>query len=235
MLRTLGLVFATVLAAGSVLAADERYDATVWADVEIDDTGRAIAVEFPGKVAGSALADNLRKQIQSWQFEPAKHDGNPVAAKTSLELTLDVDARGSQATVKVKEALPAPRPVKSDAPKYPPEALRAHAAGEVWVEFSVNADGTVSDVSAKAPKVDKRLVQAAIDSVSTWRFKPEVVDGIPAATRAGTSIAFWLGGPNQRPPSKYPGGLRRSLDGLGSDAIVAESHVKLKTDLSAAM
>jgi TonB family protein len=235
MLRSRILAFAaTLLVAGTTFADGERYDTMVWADVEIDANGRAVAIEFPGKVAGTALAENLRQQIASWEFEPAKHNGVPVSAKTSLEVVLDIDARGAQATVKVKNAAPSPRPIKQTPPRYPDAALRAQSQGAVPIEFLVNADGTVSDVRANAPGVDKRLVKATVDTVSTWTFRPEVVDGIPASTRVKTTIAYWSGPANRR-PKNLPGSEPSSPGDLGSDALVADSHVKLKTDPAAAM
>ena len=224
------------LAATVALAKDERYQATVWADIDVDASGHAASITFPGKVAGTAIADNLQRQIATWQFEPAKRNGEPVAASTSLQVALDIDASGDQAKVTVADAIPSPRLVKNDPPRYPEDALRAKAGGVVWVEFVVGADGSVSEISTAgtAPKVDKRLVKAAVDCATKWQFKPESVDGVPVATRAKTTVAFWIG--NGRPPANLDKGAplqRRSLDALSSDPVIAESHLRLKTEFGA--
>jgi protein TonB len=74
-------------------------------------------------------------------------------------------------------AAPAPassqlRAVSTPAPRYPPEALRAGQSGEVQVEFTVAADGSVINarvVRANPPRVFDR---EAVAAVRRWRFQP---------------------------------------------------------------
>jgi periplasmic protein TonB len=64
------------------------------------------------------------------------------------------------------------RAVSTPAPKYPAEALRAGQSGEVQVEFTVGADGSVSNarvVRANPPRVFDR---EAVAAVRRWRFQP---------------------------------------------------------------
>lgn len=64
------------------------------------------------------------------------------------------------------------RALSTPAPRFPPEALRAGQSGEVQVEFTVEVDGSVSNVrvvSAKPPRVFDR---EAINAVKRWRFQP---------------------------------------------------------------
>lgn len=82
-------------------------------------------------------------------------------------------------------ATPAPsastlRAISTPAPSYPPEALRAGTSGEVQVEFTVSADGSVSAarvVRATPPRVFDR---EAVAAVRRWRFEPT---GAPVTTR----------------------------------------------------
>jgi protein TonB len=63
-------------------------------------------------------------------------------------------------------------PISTPQPAYPPEAARAGTAGEVVLSFTVNTDGSVSNidiVSAKPRGVFERNAQAA---VRRWRFQP---------------------------------------------------------------
>ena len=84
----------------------------------------------------------------------------------------------------------APRPssglvaVSTPQPAYPPEALRAGTAGEVVVSFTVNTDGSVSNVelvSARPRGVFERNVQS---TVRRWRYQP--VDSAQNVTRTFT-------------------------------------------------
>lgn len=64
------------------------------------------------------------------------------------------------------------RAVSTPAPRYPPEALRAGQSGEVQVEFTVAADGSVINarvVRANPPRVFDR---EAVAAVRRWRFQP---------------------------------------------------------------
>lgn len=95
------------------------------------------------------------------------------------------------------EAAPPPRPtpaapaparaagdlvaVSTPQPVYPPDAKRAGTAGQVVVSFTVNTDGSVSDidiVSARPRGVFERNVQAA---VRRWKFEP--ISGPQTVTR----------------------------------------------------
>lgn len=72
-------------------------------------------------------------------------------------------------------------PVSTPQPAYPPEAQRSGTAGEVVVSFTVNSDGSVSNidiVSARPRGVFERNVQAA---VRRWKFQP--ISGSQTVTR----------------------------------------------------
>ena len=71
--------------------------------------------------------------------------------------------------------------LSSPQPSYPQEALRSGTAGEVTVSFTVNSDGSVSNidvVSAKPRGVFERNVQAA---VRRWKYQP--ITGTQTVTR----------------------------------------------------
>ncbi|WP_341867482.1 energy transducer TonB [Luteimonas yindakuii] len=81
------------------------------------------------------------------------------------------------------------RAISTPAPRYPSEALRSGQSGEVLVEFTVAADGSVSNarvVRADPPRVFDR---EALTAVRRWRFEP--MDA-PITTRR--TIGFTPGG-----------------------------------------
>ncbi len=74
--------------------------------------------------------------------------------------------------------------ISTPQPSYPPEALRAGTAGEVVVSFTVNTDGSVSNVeliSARPRGVFERNVQS---TVRRWRYQP--IDSAENVTRTFT-------------------------------------------------
>ena len=82
----------------------------------------------------------------------------------------------------------APRPaanelvaISTPQPAYPPDAARSKTSGQVVVSFTVNSDGSVSDidiVSARPRGVFERNVQSA---VRRWKFQP--IAGSQTVTR----------------------------------------------------
>ena len=72
-------------------------------------------------------------------------------------------------------------PVFAPQPSYPQDALNAGTAGEVVLSFTVNTDGSVSNlnvVSARPRGVFERGVRS---SVSRWKFQP--IDAPQTITR----------------------------------------------------
>ncbi|MDQ3289441.1 MAG: energy transducer TonB [Pseudomonadota bacterium] len=64
------------------------------------------------------------------------------------------------------------RPLSTPAPKFPTEALRSGQSGEVQVEFTVNPDGSVSDVRVVQSNPARVFDREAISAVRRWRFQP---------------------------------------------------------------
>ena len=78
--------------------------------------------------------------------------------------------------------------------KYPLEAARNGEQGWVDVAFTVNPDGSVSDVHVTDAKPRRVFDRAAIDAVSRWRFKPALINGAPTAVVVKRRIEFRLSG-----------------------------------------
>ncbi|MEP6634522.1 MAG: energy transducer TonB [Luteimonas sp.] len=64
------------------------------------------------------------------------------------------------------------RAVSTPSPAYPPEALRAGQSGEVQVEFTVGADGSVSNARVVRSNPPRVFDRAAVAAVRRWRFQP---------------------------------------------------------------
>jgi len=77
-------------------------------------------------------------------------------------------------------------------PQYPPEAGRARIEGAVVLMAVIGTDGSVKDVRVESGL--PILVQAAIDAVRQWRYKPYLIDGEPVEVDSRITINFTLSG-----------------------------------------
>jgi len=81
--------------------------------------------------------------------------------------------------------------INSTSPVYPALAKQAQVQGIVRLRAVISKTGTVVSVTyLSGPAM---LVQAAIDAVKQWKYKPFVVEGQPADVVAEIEVPFFLG------------------------------------------
>ncbi len=73
-------------------------------------------------------------------------------------------------------------------PVYPPVARAAGLSGQVELQFTVGADGSVSNV--KVVKGNSVLAQAAVAAVKSWRYQPARRGGIPTESKSRAVVIF---------------------------------------------
>ena len=75
-------------------------------------------------------------------------------------------------------------------PVYPPEAKRARILGVVVLEAVIDKDGTVDNL--KVITGHPLLIQAAIDAVKQWRYKPTLLNGelVPVVTTVTLNFTY---------------------------------------------
>lgn len=76
--------------------------------------------------------------------------------------------------------------------KYPPMAVRLSQQGTTLVRFTVNTDGSVSNVQVARSSGHQILDDAAIGCASAWRYKPALDDGRPVAQTWSTNVQWKL-------------------------------------------
>ena len=79
-------------------------------------------------------------------------------------------------------------------PKYPLQAARDNQQGWVEVEFTVTADGSVSNAHVIDSQPRRIFDRAATEAVSRWQFKPALINGTPTAVVLKRKLEFKLGG-----------------------------------------
>ncbi len=76
------------------------------------------------------------------------------------------------------------------APEYPQSAREHGVAGWVDVQFTVNTDGTLSEVSIVGAQPVGVFEPNALDAVRHWRYEPVVRDGVAVVQRARVRVRF---------------------------------------------
>ena len=76
------------------------------------------------------------------------------------------------------------------APKYPRTAQRRGVSGWVDVVFTVDIDGSVTDISVRDSDPGDTFVNAATNAVEKWEFEPVLENGVAIQKRAAVRMMF---------------------------------------------
>jgi TonB family protein len=98
-----------------------------------------------------------------------------------------VEARAAKSS---RDDVP-PRVITSRMPEYPPGWRRANIAGPVIVQFSIEADGSVSNPSVR-DSPSPELAAICLHAILRWKFSPATRDGVPVRVQAQQQFEFKL-------------------------------------------
>ena len=94
--------------------------------------------------------------------------------------------------------------MRTEAPRYPREALANRISGKVVLAIDVDAQGMPLAVEVEQSEPAGVFDQAAIDAAMKWRFAPERKDGKPVAGRVRVPIEFKAPAVAKAPASPGP-------------------------------
>jgi len=94
--------------------------------------------------------------------------------------------------VRVGGQVQPPQLVNKTNPAYPPLARQARIQGTVKLEGVIGKDGTVQEL--KVVSGHPLLIQAALDAVRNWRYRPTMLNGQPVEVITTIDVNFTLGG-----------------------------------------
>jgi TonB family protein len=75
-------------------------------------------------------------------------------------------------------------------PKYPRAAQRRGISGWVDVVFTVDIDGTVTEISIRDSNPGVTFVSSAVNAVENWEFEPVLENGVAVQKRAAVRMMF---------------------------------------------
>jgi TonB family protein len=156
------------------------------------------------------LAQPALDAARQWKFNPFLRNGKPVmaAARILFNFSLGKAQSGAEAsaggTVKsrVIESEPLLQRIRVGSgvaqglvlhrvqPLYPPEARRARVQGTVVMQAAISREGTIQDL--RVISGDPMLVDAALDAVRQWRYRPYILNGDPVEVDTQIEVHFTL-------------------------------------------
>jgi periplasmic protein TonB len=94
-------------------------------------------------------------------------------------------------TVKISEGVQQAQLVSRIEPRYPILAIQTRTQGSVRLRAIISRDGRIT--SLKVISGHPLLVQAALDAVGQWRYRPTLLSGEPAEVETFITVFFRLG------------------------------------------
>jgi protein TonB len=77
-------------------------------------------------------------------------------------------------------------------PSYPPDCKAEGIEGTVLMRAVIGRDGVLLNLEAINKLVDQRLVDAAMEAVRQWRYRPTLLNGNPVEVITEIQVNFTL-------------------------------------------
>jgi len=139
------------------------------------------------------LCQAAKAAVWKWRYRPTLINGEPVEVKTTIDInfTLPPSENGeTSARIQVGSVLSGDNLIFSVRPVYPPEAKQAGIQGVVQLSATIGKDGKVENLTpVSGPPL---LVQAALDAVKQWVYKPTMLNGEPVEVKTIIDVNFTL-------------------------------------------
>lgn len=117
-----------------------------------------------------------------------------------------------------------PRPLHVPPPQYPSRALAKRIKGTVTVAFTIQADGTTSDIRIKDSRPPGVFNYAARKAVRHWRFHPATANGVPVATRVSQTLEFRPPAASHAPAPQQPAAQAGAAGRHPPDSVPSNIH-----------
>jgi periplasmic protein TonB len=147
---------------------------------------KAAADKAAAAQAAAAQAALVAQQDKAKQEQEAK---TKAAAPTeTAAATATASDNAGPASSQTRDAIP----ISTIRPRYPATALRNSQEGWVDVQYTVNVDGSVSNISVVSAEPRHVFDSAAIDALRRAKFSPALRDGTAIASQQQKRIEFKL-------------------------------------------
>jgi protein TonB len=173
-----------------------------------------VVVDEEGNVTGAqvvsgdpVLTPAAVDAVMRWKFALYVVDGKPCKARTELQVFVGPTPAGGRGGI-ISSAPPAPGTaqmvrvsqsimrgmlIHNQEPVYPENARAARIQGSVVLEAVIGHDGTIGNLVVVSGH--PMLVDAALDAVRQWRYKPFLLSGQPVTVDTMITVNFVLDRP----------------------------------------
>jgi len=103
-----------------------------------------------------------------------------------------VPKMATPAKIKVSQGVAAGNLIHEVKPSYPPIAKAARVQGQVVLQATISKGGQIENL--RVVNGHPMLVQAALDAVKQWRYKPYMLNGEPVEVETQITVNFTLSG-----------------------------------------
>jgi TonB family protein len=145
--------------------------------------------------------NNAKLQAAARQFDEHLSVGMNVSRGEdgSLQADVRIATPGAvPARIRVGGNVQGANVVKTVPPVYPPLARQARIQGKVILDAVIGKDGKVQNATAVSGHA--LLIQAALDAVRQWEYRPTLLNGEPVEVSTQVEVTFAL--PDEAPPAQ---------------------------------
>jgi protein TonB len=94
--------------------------------------------------------------------------------------------------VRVSQGVLQGNAISQPKPQYPPIARQARISGSVVLQATISKAGTIENLHVISGH--PMLIQAAMDAVRQWKYKPYLLNGDPVEVDTQITVNFTMGG-----------------------------------------
>jgi len=150
-----------------------------WVDVTINADGKAKEIVLIQPSLSPEMAKPIETTISHWTFSPGVKNGKAVPRTTSLAILISLVSTENDSNIVVTKVSEGPRILSKTDTKCLSEEKAKGNQGDVSLKYTVNVDGTASDVSVKKSTANADLENCIINITKNTVFKADTLNGVP--------------------------------------------------------
>jgi periplasmic protein TonB len=139
---------------------------------------------------GPSEPPTIGDEADSGASEPSESmfvDLHPAKPAARAE---EIKNNGERQPLKLSEPIIQAQLISRVEPRYPPLAVQIHLQGTVLLHAIISRQGTIT--SLEVASGHPLLVQAALDAVRHWRYRPTMLNGEPVEVETTITVIFQL-------------------------------------------